>query len=408
MRGFVLPSAPTSHRFVRALIGRDWLRRRVERLLQPRRLKKGFTRDVVTRTDFLMEHPIVSDLHEVRIGRRDRPIRTDFLEHQLRQVATIHDPRQLRARLRDSNSCEKVTYELAVEAGFARMGFEPHLVPAVPRKRTPEFFIEATPGARLWVECKKKDSRTSLERKMDAYRARVDHLLVEQLRTRRLNFYLRLKFLSDPSGISEEDFVARTVNALPTEGRHVLFEDIELTAVKLCDPGDSVSRQALNLFPVGRQRSVYLTLRRTNEDIDWSRVQDPLILSWDIPDDFQGAVKGLITSFKDAARQIPQSGPGAVYIDVNCEDYEEERELMVAARSEIKDQLAESFSRVNIVVITSMWPSQTLDDLVGWRIAAEPIQNPHARAQLPKGTLILGEDPPSKRSWLPGKWVDAS
>lgn len=396
----VIPPTRSSHELVEGAIGRKWLRAQVRETMKPTPVGRGFTPSTIGLIDQALGHPLVSELYHIEIGRRQTPLRFDLMENCLSNLKDSLSPASLKSRLRDPSGYEKLEYELLAASGYRRYGLR--LTPNLARQG-PDLVITSQSGDKVWVECKRKDSKTSLEDRMARYRHLVDQPLMDQMKEDGLYCHINFRLLDDPTEIDPQDLVRQVIELC--RGRdlasELLFDRIELSIVKLAE---DVPEDILNSFITERTIMRSSSVAVKDGELDPSVRSKPIQIQWIIPDDQAGKIRGIENSLREAASQIPQEGPSIVYIDINSHDYFEIHGLLPILSEHVESLLRRTFRRVNYVVLTAVWPALTLNGIEGWGLDLHVVEQPKPRSALPTGIPLLGVTPDFEQLWIHGIW----
>ena len=98
----------------------------------------------------------------VAIGKGE--LLQELLHKNLTILEPLLDVDEMRKRLRDKKEFSKVEYELAIAAGYKRIGYGVSFIKRSAEKRTGEFYISTASGNTILVECKKKDMVSETEK----------------------------------------------------------------------------------------------------------------------------------------------------------------------------------------------------------------------------------------------------
>jgi hypothetical protein len=387
----------------RAVIGEDWLKERVRASHAPVGTRRGFTPSVIGSIDKARAHPLALEIREITSGSRDTPLRLDLMESCLEELWPRINLAKLRARLREDAEYEKAEYELLVAAGYSRHGLD-----TVPNfaETGPDILVIGN-DSHVWIECKKKDARTSLQEKVDKFRSRVDNELVLQLEREQLNCHVAFEVLDDPTPVDPQAVVDATLaisrsREIATE---FLFDRLRVSVLRLAAPGGSVPGDLIDMLRTKTPGAFRAKAHHNDGEIDRSRWHDPIQVQWSIPEDQTGRSRSIENSLREAVGQIPREGPGIVYIDVNCREWYESERLLKDLIIDVKRLLKGSFRRFNHVVLTSLFATKSRDDFetLGFHAAVATQERP--RSPLPHDVPVVVLEPTFHRAWIPGRWA---
>jgi hypothetical protein len=162
------------HETLAKFIGKDWIEAELGKIKLD-----GYNNMNPMNLARIDMHPLIKAIvgTQIKLKRSEQagktPIalgRDELLQNLLHENLTILDPLldvdDLQKRLRKKDEFPKAEYEIAIAAGYARMGYKPNFIQRSSVKRTGEFYISDKNGNMVLVECKKKDITSSKEQKL--------------------------------------------------------------------------------------------------------------------------------------------------------------------------------------------------------------------------------------------------
>ena len=388
-----------------SILGSAWIRRQVAIGSKPIPApRKGFSASMLGQLHARRGHPVISEIIEVGEGRRGRLLHMSLLDTGLEELRRFGDLAPLAARLRQTDEYEKAEYEVLAAAAYARHGCS--IAPNF-GGRGPDFEVTSNSGVSAWVECKRKDTVTQLEQKMRRYRSRVDADLISTLQKNQLSFHVNFHVLEDPSAVDPKELMQATVDLCRARdwGSETFGSSLRIQVVKLAEPGATVPEEILNLFMSERlaMRTSQVSVR--DGAVEPQNRQNPVQVQWVVPTDTAGRAKGIENSLREAASQLPRSGPGIVYIDLNASEYSEAQNGLDRVNRDISRLLSGQYRRINYVVVTAIFSTSTSDGVEGWSFNVILFKQRNPRAELPGGIPVLGATPHFERSWFDGEWL---
>lgn len=388
-----------------SVLGGRWLRGQVANAAKPIPApRKGFSSSTLGLLHSRRGHPIVSEIVEVAEARRTRLLRMALVDGGLTELGRSGDLSTLRPRLRHNVEYEKVEFEVLVAAAYARYGCS-----VVPNFGTPgpDFEIVTASGTQVWVECKRKDSVTQLEEKMQRYRGKVDSDLISAMRKDDLSFHVNFHVLEDPSSVDPDELIRATLQLCRSKewGTESFDDSLRIEVVKLAEPGAAVPEDVLQMFLSERLAMRISQVAVRDGVLKPESRQNPIQVQWIVPTDAAGRARGLENSLRQAASQLPRSGPAIVYIDLNAREYTEALEELDRANRDVSRLLAGQHKRVNYVVLSAIFPTSTSDGIEGWSVNTMLFRQRNPRSELPKEIPVLGATPHFERCWFVGEWL---
>jgi hypothetical protein len=402
LRTFVRPGNRNEHPLVEKAIGKAWLDAEVRRAtsrIPPSR--KTFSQWELSRIQRAIAHPLISEIRQIFQDGQGYLFRHDLLENCLEQLFSALDFKSLRPRLRSAREYEKVEYELLVAAAYARYGCQ--VTPNLTSKGA-DMEVRAGSDEPVWIECKRKDTRTASEAGMKSFREQIDGRLIDALSSSGLNYNVTFDVSGDPTHLRPEDLIANTVSLCSRSDNtsENICDCVSVSVVKLADPGARIPADVLDLF---RQSPAGMRKSSMGVEADQAFHVDPIQVQWNIPDDADGRRKGVLESLREAASQLPASGRGVIYIDINLKDYDQITDTFDDANQDIQSELSHHHGRVNCVVVTVVTPSRTMDGKSGWAFDALLVRQADPKRLLPAKLPILGATPNFERAWIVGDWL---
>lgn len=399
MNEFIIPPNVSTHRGIDGILGQGWLKHQVDLAREAIKRKQGLHPSTMSPAFGWVSHPLISEAKQDETNGSGTPL-LDSLEIDLRHLAGTILPHNLGQRLRDDHDCDKAAYELRIAAGFRCLGHS--LVWCPPMKLPhPEFLVLAIDSNVLSVECKKRDASDGYEKEAARFWKHLQYALRKKMEEASLNYWVK---------ISGRDFLLQDIEPLVTE----IVSTIKLNKlgqfdstlgryhieyVWIIEHGGSISMEVVNMFP----RGVYgiNAGRQKRSQVMSGPLTDPKLLRMEFIDFPESRIRGIVRNLKLAAKQVIKGLPNLVYIDVNIGNYEQEQiefdNMAAAVATELKDR----HRQICAVVLTSIFPSLSLDNYLGWRIRTKLIPQPSPIISLPNNILFPGDEIGTR--WLPGE-----
>lgn len=394
---FIVPPRAPSHPKINQVLGRDWLKRKVEDAIAATKGKAVLHPSRMSPTFGWTVHPLVSEVKQKVVNGKATPI-LDSLEIDLEDLGDTTLPKDLPDRLRDEHGFSKAAYELRIGAGFRRLGYYPLWCPPV-KQPHPEFLILEGKTNVLSVECKKRDRLDGYETQAGKFWKHLQYELRQGMSKRSLNYWVkmsgRLFDLADIEPLVSE--IVSTIERTETGKSTAVNGRYHFEFVKLADPGKSIDMAVVNMFPRG---DLGINMGKGYRSMV-GPLKDPKLLRMEFLDDPEQRVRGIVRNLKNAAKQVLEGLPNLVYIDVNIPNYEQEHAEFGYMVDAVENTLTGGHRRVSAAVLTNIFPALSLDEYLGWRVKTELVMQPKPTAALPKGAGFPGNV--SSTRWLRGR-----
>lgn len=231
-------------------------------------------------------------------------------------------------------------------------------------EKTPDLLVSPVNGRPFFVECKRRDALTERDRKLNAVWKELESRLLRLMGPQRLNYLVVIRAKVDPKmddldymyqkivksfltgGLGRMDASTRTVTPMDDEDGRFQF-----AVTKLAEADQMLESRQVEIKTVDEFDRVIIGFEQKN-DGDKSFIRNPVIilLKTEAPPD---RVTGIVDAFKTATRQLPEGGPGVVWIRVADSSWRRELgESFSRARRLIAEQLTGDWNRrVNAVFI---------------------------------------------------------
>jgi hypothetical protein len=320
----------------------------------------------------------------VALGRDE--LLQDLLHENLTILESILDVVDLQPRLRNKDEFPKVEYELAIAAGYARMGYKPNFIKRSSGKRTGEFYVSYKQGNTVLIECKKKDITSPKEQKMTSWWEEFQHLIMEKLKAAKKSYGVGI-YLPLDSEKKETHQVADEIEKLVNsdyQGGVDLLEGkykVRLEIIKSSEQQEKFAYDA----SLGMSRILY--------DKRTDKIVESMKITGYFPSDFiEERVSGVISTLGDAYGQLEEDKPNIIYVDINIASMMPERASKIMAKlpSEIKNKLSRDYSKISAVVLTNL-KLLGHSEIMGFHADEHVIYNENAKVKLPEGFKIYGD-----------------
>ncbi|MCJ7515378.1 MAG: hypothetical protein MUO89_05365 [Dehalococcoidia bacterium] len=404
MKTYILPPALSNHPKTYRVLGDEWIRRRVDTALSEIGRKQ---KHVLHPSGFgRVHHPVISEIYNTKIADGSQDIRSktpvlDYLELDLKELSKVPPP-NLHQRLRDDHDFHKVSYELRIAAGFHRLGHFLYWFPAA-HQQHPEFLILSSMTNVFSVECKKRDASDGYEQEASVFWKHLQYDLSHKMEDLLLNYWIK---------VSGREFclpdvkllVSEIMSQIPTNNCgefDSLNQRYHIEYLKIAEPDQSIPMELVNMFPRG---AFGLNAgEQPRDQIMKGPLRNPKLLRLEVIDDPEHRIKGILRNLKVAAKQVVKGLPSLVYLDINIDNYEQEKTEFDHIADVIRKELNVRYRNVSVVVLTNIYPCLSMNEHLLWRVSSELIVNPKQNLHLPKGLCFPGDE--AGTHWLAGTWL---
>lgn len=309
----------------------------------------------------------------------------DLLHQNLTILEPVLDIEDVKRRLRNKDEFPKIEYEIAIAAGYARMGRKVSFIPRS-ATRTGEFYVSDEFGNQILIECKKKDRSSPKQEKITSWWEEFQHLTMQKLKARKKSYGVAIRLPFDPQR-DETHTVADIVAALvdkDQEGEMEILSGKYRLLLKKNLTQDERKRFVPNAsLGVGRA----MVNPQTGEAVEM------LELRGEYPSEFiDEKVESILSTLGQAYGQLEKDKPNIVYVDINIAAMTPERSIAVMKKlpPEIEKKLAKDYSKISAVVITDIKPLN-YSEAMGLQAGELVIRNPRAQIPIPENFKVYGD-----------------
>lgn len=262
-------------------------------------------------------------------------------------------------RLRDSQGFEKAIYEIRVAASLKRNGYTVYFIKEEATK-TPDLLVEKD-GEKVYVECKQKDKKTRRDQRNENLWNTVLMDSLKFMDKTKKNYAIVVKTNSDLTTKDVTYLINHIRNLIKNsnEGTYRIdkFEIILKELAEFEKPIKGSFYVNLEEFGFGIDEPTIILyqhadIKFSNDlKIEHKNPRFVAFVSTLLPD----RIKGILRSLNHAYKQIPKSGPGIVYIDINTALYKNRQEItrdLTILRKRIEGKL-NLMGRLNAVILTA-------------------------------------------------------
>jgi len=397
-----------THETLALFFGKTWIERQLDKVKLD-----GYNNMNPMNIARMNMHPLIKAIVESQIKMSQSrqaggsPIhvgKSEMLQSLLHENLTILEPEldrdDVERRLRDQDEFAKIEYELAIAAGYKRMGYGIEFLPRTPERRTGEFYVvDRLFGQKVLVECKKKDMASAQQSQIDNWWQEFQHLMTRQLKAEKKSYGIAIHIPLDPSRNETSRAAQEIMKKILAnhEGDLVVVDGkYQVTVQKFADIGGQTLYRVVENF--GSEADFNVSTMKQDKRF-WpigdglpDRVSEAVKICAYSPSDFlDERSDSIMTTLKSAYGQLESDKPNIVYIDYNIALMREDRsrQLLSQLYPLITKKLERDYSKVSAVVLTNLkifGDAQT----VGFHANEECIINPQALIGLPIDFRVYG------------------
>ena len=358
-------------------------------------------------------HPLIKEIVSTQIKLRQSestektPVAigmAETLQRLLHENLTILEPdldlADIQRRLRDKIEFLKAEYELAIAAGYKRMGNIIEIIPRSAQKRTGEFYVTDTHGNKVLIECKKKDMISLKEKQINAWWEEFQHLMMQKLKSVKKPYGVAIYIPLDPERAETHltvDEIAKIVLNNQEGENAVINGKYKIVLKKFCEIGGTAKPDQVDLFGKDADFGVSVAMQDKSA---WpignelpTELRNPMKVSGYGPSDFlEERISSIISTLGEAYGQLDEDNPNIVYIDINVASMMPERSgnLMLRLPFAIKQKIDRDYSKISAVVLTNL---KLLGhaQISGFHADEHIIRNAKAQKSLPPTFQVYGD-----------------
>lgn len=358
-------------------------------------------------------HPLIKAIvgTQIKLKRSEQvgktPIalgRDELLQNLLHENLTILDPlldvEDIQKRLRNKDEFPKAEYELAIAAGYARMGYNSSFIKRSSSKRTGEFYVSDKNGNTVLIECKKKDMTSPKEQKINSWWEEFQHLMMQKLKNIKKPYGIAIHIPLNPERTethSAVDEIAKIILSNQEGENTIINGKYRVALKKFCEIGGSANPDQVGSF--GKDADFSVSVAKQNKSA-WplgnklpTELHDPMKVSGYGSSDFlEEKVNSIISTLGDAYGQLEEDKPNVVYVDINVASMTPERSSAIMAKlpSEIRKKLSRDYSKISAVVLTNL-KLLGHSEIMGFHADEHVVYNENAKRRLPDGFKLYGD-----------------
>ena len=325
--------------------GEKWIKRKLNRLDSkppPKNLQKH---DYMFQKD---RHPLIELLRRINrqmkdtidtkeLHATDELLKLAVLGINLEKCEGCHDfDQRIRSKLK-GREFQSATFEVQVAAAYINRGYEVEFIEEglKPGVRTPDLLVK-TPSGLFYVECKHKEQESARDKRINKVWDTIEKEILNYLAQRKMNFAVAVKALQDPTSADCQYLIDKIKSLIDerSNSTQLLGKEIHSTkdetgrfsiAVnKIVDYDVELEAAALGgqtSEAFDREKGEVSVKRNEDGTCTWKNWRWTTFKCLNPPD----KIVGVIQSFKDAAKQLPKTSAGVVWIELR--EYTDDRQL---------------------------------------------------------------------------------
>lgn len=318
-----------------------------------------------------------------------------ILHNNLTILEPLLDRKDINKRLTDINEFPKVEYELAIAAGYKRMGTQVKFIERTAAKRTGEFHVKNDVNNQVLVECKKKDLTSPKEKKISAWWEEFQHLMTQHLKKKNQFWGIQVDIPADADRQETHklvSFIGELVSE-EVEGESTLSQGkYKVLTEKFGPDGEPVSISDVDNFGNESDFGVVISNHKA-KDVSSPLVYNPIKICAKVPSGLHNKKpESIIATLKDAYGQLDDELPNIIYVDVNVPSMKIEKlpGILQSIADMVAKKLGADLSKISAVVLTNIklfagYPG------VGAYATEVVIYNTNARRPVPESFQIYGD-----------------
>jgi len=269
---------------------------------------------------------------------------------------------KLKSRLKLKSEFYSAAFEVEVASSYIERGWRVEFVEEG-NDRSPDLKVIKQDDSVFWVECKCRDILTERDKTIGSFWSELESSLLRFLGPQKANVAVFVKSLSDPVRSDLEPlkkfilYQIENINLVAARKSEINSiidpsQKYQVAIQKLSEPGVEIISKGIGFnSPENFEKVCMIAKMKINEDKK-TYVRNPIILGFKnaIPSD---NVTGIIHGFKSAVGQLPEHGPGVVWIRIpdNAWNNDLQNSFSTAERL-IKSELSGAHNtRVNAVIL---------------------------------------------------------
>lgn len=286
---------------------------------------------------------------------------------------------RLISRLKQDSEFDSAAFEAEVAKSYIARGWNVEFIEEGSEKSSDLEVIRENESL-FWVECKCRDALSERDQSIQSFWKELESSLLRVLGPKKLNFAIFAKALDDPvfhEIATLKDFLFGAIDKGGTglfDIKTSILEPVTdptgkfLVAVtKLTEPDEEIKTKGLEVNSSENFDRVIIASEAKIDEKGESYFRNPIVIELKNykPSD---KVTGIMHAFKSATGQLPEEGPGVIWIRIPDNAWSDNYDQSFKqAENLIRDELKGSHNqRVNAVILmTRIFEKLTQDGLIG-------------------------------------------
>jgi len=367
--------------------GEKWIKRKLNQLDSkppPKNLQKH---DYMFKKD---RHPLIELLRRINRQMKDT-LNTKELHatNELLELAALginlekcegcqaFDQR-IRTRLK-GREFQSAAFEVQVAAAYVNSGYEVEFIEEElkPGIRTPDLLVK-TPSGLFYVECKHKEQESAKDKRINRIWDAIEKEILNYLAQSKMNYAIAVKALQDPIPADCQYLIEKIKSLIDEKSKSGQFLGEETFSKKDETGRFSIAVSKIVDYDIELKGTVFEG--QTSEEFDREKIvvsverNEDGTCTWRNPrwttfkcSNPPDKIVGVIQSFKDAAKQLPKTSAGVVWIELR--EYTDDRQLendLKRLKKLILAELSSYHRHINAVILfTSLISSIEADGKEG-------------------------------------------
>jgi hypothetical protein len=298
-----------------------------------------------------------------RLELNEAILRFAILGRALEQARDQRGFSRLRNRLKQLDEFAAAAFEAEVAYSYIAKRWAVEFVEEG-SDRSPDLKVTMEDGTAFWVECKCRDELTERDKTIQAFWTDLESTLLRVLGPKKLNFVIIVKALEDPDRSMLSDLTSFLFQAVDKGGIGSIKAMSELRAVldptgrfllvaqRSAEPDEEIKASSIGLQASEDFDRVVITAEGKVNEAGQSYFRNPVVIAFKnaAPSD---KVTGIVHALKSAVGQLPEEGPGVVWIRIPDNAWVDHLDRSFQqAEAIIKTELSGSHNqRVNAVIL---------------------------------------------------------
>ena len=234
---------------------------------------------------------------------------------------------RLRNRLKNKKEFYGAAFEVEVGASYVAKNWDVEFVEEG-NERSPDLKITRDDGAIFWAECKCRDKLTERDKNINSFWKDLESTLLRTLGPKKLNYAIFVKALKDPTferlpalkeyilesinkgGIGSFNFTGQNIKSDFDPTKNFL-----LSVARLADPDEEIKTSGFGFQSSEKFDRAVIAAETKRDSSGNTYFRNPITIALKNAN-ASDKVSGIIHGFKSAVGQLPEKGPGVIWIRI--------------------------------------------------------------------------------------------